>query len=220
MGVYEDMAHDAGYRGEEAKQMARAIEQDHMRRCMSHEEQEPEPDQRAMTEPTDADIIMLAEAIGWKWDTSPNSFAPGMGRWWFNGMCKDWTTKEQLSFYFDPRTNANHDYTVLEWIRTCDAQFQHDFQCAIANLTTDKWFQAHPWNYKVGFNARAAIAVLKPTEIIIRSECEHVLVTPADNKHIQWGDYKVCIECRSIISPDGSIFMQGAIPEQKQECHD
>ncbi len=42
MGVYKDMAHDAGYRGEEAEQMAQAIEQDHMRQCMEHQEQEPD----------------------------------------------------------------------------------------------------------------------------------------------------------------------------------
>lgn len=44
MSVYKDMAHDAGYRGEEAEQVARAIEEDHMRQAM--QQQEPEPCQR------------------------------------------------------------------------------------------------------------------------------------------------------------------------------
>ena len=43
MSVYKDMAHDAGYRGEEAEQMAQAIEQDHMRQCAEHQEQIPDP---------------------------------------------------------------------------------------------------------------------------------------------------------------------------------
>ncbi len=42
MSVYKDMAHDAGYRGEEAEQLAQAIEQDHMRQAMEHQEQEPD----------------------------------------------------------------------------------------------------------------------------------------------------------------------------------
>ena len=40
-------------------------------------------------------------------------------------------------------------------------------------------------------------------------ECEHDPVTPADTDRIQWGEYKICAKCRSILNPDGSIFMQG-----------
>ena len=43
MSVYKDMVHDAGYRGEEAKSVARSIEEDHMRQCKEHQEQIPDP---------------------------------------------------------------------------------------------------------------------------------------------------------------------------------
>ena len=60
---------------------------------------------------------------------------------------------------WNPFTDANDDYAVLEWAKTQSAQFQHDFQCALAELTTNTWFRAHSWNYQIGYYARAALKV-------------------------------------------------------------
>ena len=43
MSVYKDMAHDAGYRGEEAEQMARQIEEMEMREAMRQQYPDPYP---------------------------------------------------------------------------------------------------------------------------------------------------------------------------------
>ena len=108
------------------------------------------------------DRIKLAEAMGWKWDESPNQFAPGMGRWWFKGMCKDWGTKEQLSSYFDPFTDANDDYAVLKFARMAwkpahTMESHHKWPTFVANLRT-------PDRYQIGDYARAALAVIETTD--------------------------------------------------------
>ncbi len=63
MSVYKDMAHDAGYRGEEAEQMAQAIEQDHMRQSMEHQEQEPDQVDMMAEDELRAYVRQLVEAV-------------------------------------------------------------------------------------------------------------------------------------------------------------
>ena len=96
------------------------------------------------------DRIKLAEARGWR--------KSSLCGWHLTNAAGD--PIESRTELPDPFTDANDDYAVLEWARTQDAQFQHDFQCALANLTTDKWFQSHLWNYQIGDYARAALKVL------------------------------------------------------------
>ncbi len=62
--------------------------------------------------------------------------------------------------YFDPRTNANHDHEVLMWAHQRTADFQYKFTCAMHSFFTDEWFKCHPWNYKIGHYARAALKAL------------------------------------------------------------
>lgn len=57
---------------------------------------------------------------------------------------------------------------------------------------------------------KVVVAWIREHFIMTVDGCEHDLVKPEDTDRIQWGDYKVCIKCRSIVKPDGTIFMAGA----------
>ncbi len=107
------------------------------------------------------DRIKLAEAMGWTRRVAANptilGLAEGSVRWHTpsGAICA-----AVIDLPFDPRTDANDDYAVLEWAKTQDADFQYKFQMALHDLTTDKWFSGSSWNYTIGDYARAALKVI------------------------------------------------------------
>ena len=50
MGVYDDMAHDAGYQGDEAHEMAQALEQDHRKLIEQQDAEREEQERQAQIE--------------------------------------------------------------------------------------------------------------------------------------------------------------------------
>lgn len=119
--------------------------------------------------------IMLAEAMGWthirmKWiamdETSYPFGCPPANQ--YSGGVVQKQYKEQIP---DPFTDANDDYTVLEWMRDWRAQGitqeqLHAFNARVgdhwsftAASPSSSWIQ-----YQVGDYARAAISVLTRRE--------------------------------------------------------
>lgn len=102
------------------------------------------------------DRIKLAEAMGWKWREDFRWVRPD------GSLDKPLllpTNKTNISF--DPFTDANDDYAVLEWMRGgCLARLE-DFKDAIAAASTnDSGYKAYLWRYQIGDYARAALRVI------------------------------------------------------------
>ena len=103
--------------------------------------------------------IRLAEAMGWKWRDIKSAFQPGGGQWHkpdgkFTSIIK---YKEHIPF--DPFTDANDDYAVLNWARERglqDANGWSAFHAALGDY--------HKVTYQIGDYARAALTGFCPTE--------------------------------------------------------
>ena len=96
--------------------------------------------------------IKLAEAMGWKWDTSmrPRDFE-GFPDWqcWIKPDGDKWFGSGRMP---DPETDANDDYAVLEWMRTMPFE-------------NGDWQRINPidlpmTNYRIGDYARTALKVI------------------------------------------------------------
>jgi len=97
-------------------------------------------------------IRRLCEAMGW--EPYPTGSDPKFN-WWVDPKTgKDYDK-------FDPFTNANDDYAVLEWMRG-DYRWG-PFKTALIELRKIEvsWHGSQfTWNYQVGDYARAALKVL------------------------------------------------------------
>ena len=83
--------------------------------------------------------IKLALLMGWKYQEAYHCWTKPDG--------------SLLPREFDPFTDANDDYAVLEWVRTQDELWTdvHDYLCNVSNIS----------NYKIGDYARAALKVIE-----------------------------------------------------------
>ena len=102
-------------------------------------------------------IKKLAEAMGWVNSIGPRGFE-SHGKGWYSPTC-DWSV--ELSF--DPFTDANDDYAVLEWMRV---KYEPDE----IELAFDHIGYGHRWAYDVGTYAAAALALMGG-EIVRCSDC-------------------------------------------------
>ncbi len=86
--------------------------------------------------------IKLAEAIGWKLGIHEG----------YEQFGEMWSGPNSLSVTldFDPFTDANDDYAVLEWTRTQTIVWQVKFAAEIG----------HSSDYKIGDYARAALSLV------------------------------------------------------------
>ena len=108
------------------------------------------------------DRIRLAEAMGWihttGWSENPMSGKQPFDHWSQRGG------KVYGYLPFNPFTDANDDYAVLEWMRRGDgpattyAKFKDAFRGRYVDLVP-RWYL-----YEVGDYARAALKVLAATE--------------------------------------------------------
>lgn len=107
---------------------------------------------------SDQDRIKLAKAMGWEYEKPYGTNAgPLFGKLPAGGGV--WTRSDgSFTNRFDPFTDANDDYAVLEWMRN------------MAKGSPEKYrldFYAHSmrgsmcWNYQIGDYARAALKVLQ-----------------------------------------------------------
>ena len=105
----------------------------------------------------DDERLLLAELMG-RWDFDWNrSRAP-----------KDWTDDEVRKLCsFDPFTDANDDYAVLEWVRN-NWQGQDGYYGHWNQFARSIWWSWDEYDvtipYQVGDYARAALAVLQQQE--------------------------------------------------------
>ena len=114
-----------------------------------------------MTTETDQ-RIMLAEAMGWIYQKHYGTQAgPIFGKLPAGGGV--WTKPDNsFSNRFDPFTDANDDFSVLEWMREVKEKYDRtdgsgfDLWWAFARTVDNKPF----CSYQIGDFARAAIAVL------------------------------------------------------------
>lgn len=83
--------------------------------------------------------IKLAEAMGL---TAMQKGSAGHAKGWF-------IDANDNNVKFNPFTDANDDYAVLEWMREND------------KLDSDTFELSYMWNYKIGDYARAACKVLE-----------------------------------------------------------
>lgn len=102
----------------------------------------------------DQERIVLAEAMGWK-----------RGKWlfqdcWYSPDGSVYLATEYGGIKFDPFTDANDDYAVLEWMQ--NKQFVPD-QIPVWQAFQEQVgiMQAVPANYLIGDYARAALKVLE-----------------------------------------------------------
>ena len=106
---------------------------------------------------TDLDRIKLAEAMGWintKGErVSPLGHRDPFDTWHRRGEDKVW---DYLPF--DPFTDANDDYAVLEWMR---GQFGIlNSKQGYVKEACDTFLEHLPHQYKIGDYARAALKVI------------------------------------------------------------
>ena len=116
---------------------------------------------------TDKDRIRLAEAMGWKRIPrilDPNE-SPMVARTGEPEIITEWQDPKDKRMWgylpFNPFTNANDDYAVLEWMRT--EMLMHDAGCTFDGFK----FILHGLNnekrhvdYQIGDYARAALKVI------------------------------------------------------------
>ncbi len=50
--------------------------------------------------------------------------------------------------------------------------------------------------------ARGVLADPERVSTVPAPECDHSWFKPADNEHIQWGEYVMCSKCHEILAPD------------------
>ena len=74
---------------------------------------------------------------------------------------KDWLEKGEIPF--NPFTDANDDYAVLEWMR--ETYTSKDIELAFDHIG-----YGHRWAYETGCNAQACLALLNG-EIVNCEEC-------------------------------------------------
>ncbi len=98
--------------------------------------------------------IKLAEAIGWRWEQHPKSWHyshvyPEMGVWFRpdGSAVADLDCGCKVAPPFDPFTDANDDYAVLEWIRSDSARYE-----SVPEMGA--------WQYEIGDYARAALKLI------------------------------------------------------------
>ena len=106
-----------------------------------------------MTDQTQ-DRIKLAEWMGWELVEHCGTerwIAPGsLG---FTGYLNEPA--------FDPFTDANDDYAVLEFIRTSENEPQFtNFRDALRAMTDELGAHRYVWSYRIGDIARAALKVI------------------------------------------------------------
>ena len=96
---------------------------------------------------TDKDKIRLAEAVGWK-------LVDGV----WHGKGSTWA-----SLMFDPFTDANDDYAVLEWVRNQVPTNNNGIKWASHDLgwCFYKHLKDNPAEYELGDYARAALKILE-----------------------------------------------------------
>ena len=106
------------------------------------------------------DRIKLAKAMGWKFERRDADEPVGMTPYitkWVNPAGQDdgWTPRD-AELMFDPFTDANDDYAVLEWYREKyqDRLMQDVFS---EELLYSEWGMPA---YKIGDYARAALKVI------------------------------------------------------------
>jgi len=100
------------------------------------------------------DRIKLAEAMGWTWETPGGDELPRWCRPDGSHASPITVCREKVSPpAFNPFTDANDDYAVLEWMRNGDHSL---FVALQLDLT-----QAE---YQIGDYARAALKVMSATE--------------------------------------------------------
>lgn len=103
--------------------------------------------------------IKLAEAMGWQWIEYSNTPFDGMGRW-FSPEAVPESEDNHYGYricgsacppIFDPFTDANDDYAVLEWMRQNEIVREWRKIDELACCT---------YYYQIGDYARAALKVL------------------------------------------------------------
>lgn len=94
---------------------------------------------------SDKHRIMLAEAMGFMFEGNVVT--------WPDDNATHWAT---WKLKWNPFTDANDDYAVLEWARKQGDEFWQAFKNYFMDVRAD-W---NIWNYETGLFARAAVAVL------------------------------------------------------------
>ena len=109
----------------------------------------------------DKDRIRLAEALGWVWHDpywvstgEPPHLAADIEKY----LYYQWPAEEPPIPPFDPFTDANDDYAVLEWMRKNVDPWESVENAIMGNGVADFL------DYRIGDFARAALRMLCPTE--------------------------------------------------------
>lgn len=119
------------------------------------------------------DRIRLAEAMGFEWQSTVDQPMNPRGQWLspFTGWTERLPNKEALPF--DPFTDANDDYAVLEWMRPDDwinsvpikgpehqAWRDFIFELRLNQRKGGRTTSEIGEGYQIGDYARAALAVI------------------------------------------------------------